>query len=75
MSYVIPKSQLEHLRVGSRFGAQTFTYHCRNSAATVLFKTQNNKEISATNVLYDGCQVTTLSLLACSAYCSSLVSH
>lgn len=62
MSYVITKSQLESLRVGSRFGTQTFTYHCRNSAASVLFKTQNNKEITPTGVLYDGCQVRPISL-------------
>ena len=57
LSYNMPKTQLEFLQVSSRFASQTFTYHCRNSVASVIFKTQNNKEISATNILHDGCQV------------------
>lgn len=56
LSYDIPKSQLQFLRVSSRFGSQTFTYHCRNTAASVLFRTHNNKEITPTKVLSDGCQ-------------------
>lgn len=57
LNYDIPTSQLEFLRVGSRHATQTFTYHCRNSAASVIFRTQNNREITPTKVIYDGCQV------------------
>ena len=57
LSYSSGKSQLEYIRTGSRFGTQTFTYHCQNSAASVIFKTQDNKEIAASKLLHDGCQV------------------
>lgn len=57
LSYNVPKSQLEFLRVGSRFGSQSLIYHCRNTAAAVVFKTHNNKEITASKILSDGCQV------------------
>ena len=60
LSYNIPKSQLEFLRVGSRYGSQSVIYHCRNTAAAVVFKTHNNKEISASKILTDDCQVRTL---------------
>lgn len=63
LSYSLPKSQLEFLRVGSRHGSQSLTYHCRNTAASVIFKTHNNKEIQASKVLTNGCQVRTESFI------------
>ncbi len=57
LNYDITKTQLEFIRVGSRHATQTFTYRCKHSSASVIFRTQNNKEITPTKVLYDGCQV------------------
>ena len=56
LSYTISKSQLQFIRTGSRYASQQFTYNCRNSEASVLFRTQSNKEISPTRVIQDGCQ-------------------
>lgn len=56
LAYDIPKSQLEFMRAGARRATQTFTYRCRRSAAAVVFRTQNGKEITASKVIYDGCQ-------------------
>lgn len=56
-SYDIPKSQVQSIRAGSRHASQNFRYICHNSAASVIFRTNNGKEISATDTLYNGCQV------------------
>lgn len=54
--YDVPKSQLNFIRIGSRYAVQTLTYKCRNSEASVILQTQINSDITPTSVKYDGCQ-------------------
>jgi hypothetical protein len=56
LSYSIPKSQLKFIKIGSRYASQHFTYNCRNTEASLLFRTQDNKEIKPTDITHDGCQ-------------------
>ena len=72
LTYDISRSQLQFIRAASRHAVQSFTYKCRNSAAAVIFRTQDNKEIAANKVTYDGCKVSTLESEIITHKCSSL---
>ena len=69
INYALPKSQLQFLRVGSRYASQQFTYNCQYSEAALLFRSQTGKEMKATSTLYDGCQVN-ISTCACNLCCT-----
>lgn len=61
LSYDIPKNQVQSLQASSHHASQNFKYFCRNSAASVIFRTSNGKEITASQTIYDGCQVQSIS--------------